>query len=95
MRQVHRHQDVVGDAFGAFALEVMLGHPETVVAEAVHQLGHGLGLAERGRQVRVPVAPLVDGRAAVANVVEVGMAGKKAVELGDHGAFPGWAVAIT
>ncbi len=43
----------VGDALGAFALEMVLGHPERVVAEPVHQLGHGLGLVERGGEVVV------------------------------------------
>jgi hypothetical protein len=86
--QMHRHHQEVGDALGAFALEMMLGHPEAVVAEAVHQLGHVLGLAQRGGQMPVVVAPLVDRRAAIADVVEVGMAGKQAVKLGDHGVFP-------
>ena len=89
VREVQRHQEIVGNALRAFALEVMLGHPEAVVAEAVHELGHGLGLAQRRRQVRIREAPVVDGRAAIADVVEVGMAGIKAVELGDHGEFPG------
>ena len=36
------------------------------------------------------LAPLVDGRAAVADVIEIGMTGKEAIKLGDHEAFPGW-----
>src|SRR5262245_28267596 len=34
VREVQCHKDDVGNAFSAFALEVMLGHPETVVAKA-------------------------------------------------------------
>src|SRR5256885_13044792 len=44
MREVQcRHQDV-GNALVAFALKMMLGHPEGVVADPVHQPGHRLGL---------------------------------------------------
>src|SRR5262249_13745258 len=67
------------------ALEVVLGHPEAVVAEPVHQHGHGLGLAERARKMRVRIAPRVDRRAAVTDVVEIGVAGVEAGELCDHG----------
>ena len=42
MRQVQRHQQHVGDALGAFRLEVVLRHPEGAVAQAIHQLGHRL-----------------------------------------------------
>src|SRR5215510_3667291 len=91
VRQVHGQQYGVGDAFGALALEVMLGGPKAVVAEGVHKFGHGLRLAERSGQVRVRVASLVDGRAAVTNVIEIGMTGKETIKLGDHEAFPGWA----
>src|SRR5262249_56003461 len=85
--EVEWHKDGVGDAFSAFALEVMLGHPETVVAEAIHERGHGLGLAQRSCKVRVRVTPLVDGRSAITDVVEVGMTGIEAVKLGDHREF--------
>jgi len=85
VREVHAHQDVVGDALGAFALEMVLGHPEAVVAELIHQHGHRLGLGQRARKMRIRIAPFVDRRAAVADVVEVGVAGVEAVELGDHG----------
>jgi hypothetical protein len=32
MREVHRHHEIVGNAFRALALKMMLGHPEAVVA---------------------------------------------------------------
>src|SRR5258708_243735 len=72
---------------GAFGLEVMLGHPETVVAKAIHERGHGLGLAQRSCEVGVRVTPLVDGRSGITDVVEVGMTGIEAVKLGDHREF--------
>src|SRR5580704_9983188 len=34
--------------------------------------------------VRVGITPLVDGRRSIADIVQVGMTGKKAVKLGDH-----------
>src|SRR5262245_39336297 len=84
VREVQCHKDRVGNAFSAFALEVMLGHPETVVAKAIHERGHGLGLTQRSCEVGVRVPPLVDGRPAITDVVEVGMTGIEAVKLGDH-----------
>ena len=87
VREVQCHKDGVGNAFSAFALEVMLGHPETVVAKAIHERGHGLGLAQRSCEVGVRVTPLVDRRSAITDVVEVGMTGIEAVKLGDHREF--------
>src|SRR5215472_13710657 len=81
VREVQCHKDGVGNAFSAFALEVMLGHPETIVAKAIHERGHGLGLAQCSCEVRVRVTPLVDGRSAITDVVEVGMTGIEAVKL--------------
>src|SRR5260370_20365621 len=87
VREVQCHKDGVGNAFTAFALEVVLGHPETVVAKAIHERGHGLGLAQRSCEVGVRVTPFVDGRSAITDVVEVGMTGIEAVKLGDHREF--------
>src|SRR5262249_19236186 len=87
VREVQCHKDGVGNAFRAFALEVMLGHPETVVAKGIHERGHGLGLAQRSCKVHVRVTPVVDGRSAITDVVEVGMTGIEAVNLGDHREF--------
>src|SRR5262252_9386202 len=87
VREVQCHKDGVRNAFSAFALEVMLGHPETVVAKAIHERGHGFGLAERSCEVSVRVTPLVDGRSAITDVVEVGMPGIEAVKRGDHREF--------
>src|SRR5262249_36927203 len=84
VREVQCHKDDVGNAFSPSALEVMLGHPETVVAKAIHERGHGLGLAQCSCEVGVRVTPLVDGRSAIPDVVEVGMTGIEAVKLGDH-----------
>ena len=87
VRQMQRHQQHVGDAFGALALEVVFGHPERVVAEAVHQHRHRLRLFQRGGEMRVVVAPIVDRRAGVADVVQIDVARVEAVEFRDHAAF--------
>src|SRR5262249_32918870 len=42
--------------------------------------------------MRVRVAPLIDRRAAVADVVKIGVAGIEAVELRDHGVSLLWAL---
>ena len=88
VREVQRHHQHVWNALRALALEMMLGHPERVVAVPVHHLGHRLGLEEGGRQVLVVVAALIDRRALVAAIVEIGVACEQAVELGDHVASP-------
>ena len=85
MDGVHQH---VGDALVALVLEVVLGHPEGVVAPPVHELGHGLGLVEHRGEPRVAEAAVIHRRAAVAHVVHVDVAGEQAVELGDHAVAP-------
>ena len=52
MREVHRQHQHVRDALVALRLEVMLGHPQRVLAELVHQLGDGLGLVEHAGEMR-------------------------------------------
>ena len=56
MGEVQRHHQHVGDALGAFALEVVLGHPERVVAVAdPSALAIDSALLQRGGEVRVVV----------------------------------------
>ena len=55
MRQVHREHQDVGDALVAFALEVVLGEPERVEAEAVHRLRDRLGRVEHADQLLVRI----------------------------------------
>ncbi len=74
--EVQRHHHDVGDALVAFALEMMLGHPEGVVAETVHELRHALRLVEDGGELLVRIAPLVGGRRVLAHVAKVDVAGE-------------------
>jgi hypothetical protein len=82
--QVQGQQQHVGDALVPFALEVVLGQPEGVVAGAVHELGDGLGLGEHRGQVLVGQPALVDRRAVQALVVQIHVTREQAPEAPDH-----------
>ena len=84
VRQMHRQQDDVGQALGAFRLKVVLGHPERAIAQAVHRLRLGFGLVVRGDELVVAVVPRIHRRAQVTNVFQVDMAGVGTVELRDR-----------
>ena len=84
VRQMQRHHQHVGNALGALALEMMLRHPERVVAVTVHQHRHRLRLLQRGGEMLVVIQPIVDRRAGVADVVQIDMARVEAVEFRDH-----------
>ena len=86
LREMHREHEHVGDAFVSLALEMMLRHPEGVIAEPVHELGHGLRFVEHGGEALVGEAAVVHRHAAVAHIVHVDMAGEQAIEFGDHDA---------
>ena len=94
VRQVQRHQQHVGDALGALTLEMMFRHPEGRIAQAVHFLRDRLRLPQGGGQMGVVVPPFVDRDTTVADVLHVGVAGKQAVEFGDHGPRPLMVAAI-
>ena len=81
--------DQVGQALVAFPLEVVLGGPQRVVAEAVHDLGDVAGCEEHLGEAGVGVAAVVGRSAVEADVVEVDLADVEDVEAFDHGAFPG------
>ena len=83
--QVYAHHQQVGDALIALGLEVVFGHPEGVVAQPVHEQGNGFGLVEHGGQVFIGEGAVVDGNTRIADVVHVHVAGKKTVELVNHG----------
>ena len=77
----HQH---VRDALVAFALEVVLGQPEDVVAGPVHQLRDGLALRKHRRQVLVGEPAIVRGRAVEPLVVQIHVAREQAAEARDH-----------
>ena len=83
-----RHQDI-GDALVAFVLEMMLGHPEGVVAQPIHQLRHRLGLVEDRRQLFVGKPAVVHRGAGIAGILHVDVPGKQTVEFGNHGMASG------
>jgi hypothetical protein len=59
MGEMHRHRQQVRNAFVTFVLEMVLGHPECVVAEPVHQPCHGFSLVESSCQMLVRKAAIV------------------------------------
>ena len=64
----------VGQAFVAFALEVVLGEPQGVIAEAVGGLGYLVGDGEGGGEVLVGEKAVVGGGARVAEIIDVDVA---------------------
>ena len=84
MRQMHRQHQDVRDALVAFALEMVLGQPEHVVAAAVHELGDRGGLVEDGHELLVGQPAVVDRCGAQAVVVEINVASIQAAKSRDH-----------
>jgi hypothetical protein len=82
--QMHRHHQQVRNQFRAFGLEMMLGHPEGVVAALVHAPCVGHHLVKRLGELRLRIAAVVDRRAEIAEVFHVGGAVIGAVEFRDH-----------
>ena len=66
----------------------MLGHPESVVAVAVHGLGNGHRLVEHGGQVVVLKEAVIDRGAGVADILHVHVSGEETVKLGNHLSYP-------
>src|SRR5260370_31587431 len=84
MREVHRQHKVVGDAFVAFVLEMVLGEPQGVVAQRVHLLRDRFSLLKDGGQMLVRIAPLVGGSGFLPAVGKIDVAGIHRRELRDH-----------
>ena len=76
--------DQVGKDLVAFALEVMLGGPQHVEAELVHELGDVARGEEGLAQPLVRIAPVVGGRAVEPDMVELDLADIENVEFPDH-----------
>ena len=85
MESQHQH---VRDALVPFALEVVLGQPEDVVAGPVHELRDGLALREHRGQALVGQPAVVRGRALEPFVVQIDVAREQAAESRDHARAP-------
>src|SRR5438093_6018545 len=86
--EVEGQQQDVRDALVPFALEVVLGQPEGVIAGPVHQLRDGLALRKHRRQMLVGKPALVRRRAVQPLVVQIDVAREQAAELCDHARTP-------
>ena len=73
----------------------MLGGPQHVEAELVHELGDVARGEEGFRQPLVGIAPLVGRRAVQAHIVELDLADIEDMEFLDHVFFPGLFMAPT
>ncbi len=84
MRQMQRHHQHVGNALVALVLEMVLGHPESVVAQTIHQLRHRLRLVEDGGEMLVGIAAVVHRDAAIADIFDIDVPGEQTVEFCNH-----------
>src|SRR5262252_9319408 len=79
--------DQVGQALVALALEMVLGRPQHVIAETIHELRHlargGKGLPQAFRGI----APVVGWRAGKTDVVELDLADIEHMEVFEHRAI--------
>ena len=88
--QVRRQQDDVGDALVSLVLEVMLGHPENIVAQFVRGPGYlGRGPEHAGQPV-VRVAAVVGGGTVVADALHINLPLVQGAERFDHRFTGGW-----
>ena len=74
VREMHAQHEDVGDDLVALVLEVVLGEPQGVEAQAVHRLREGLGLREHRHEVLVRVAAVVRRSRILAHVAQIDMA---------------------
>ena len=80
--QAELHQ--IGQAFVALALEVVLGRPQRVVAEIIHEPRHFARRFKDLAQALVGIAALVGGRSLETDIVELDLADIDNVESLDH-----------
>src|SRR5271154_2005415 len=81
MQRRHQH---VGDTFVALMLKMMLGHPERVVTQPIHQLRHRLRLVEDSGEMLVGIAPVIYRDAAIADIFDIDVPGEQTVEFCNH-----------
>ena len=77
-------EDQVGEDLVPLVLEVVLGRPQSVVAQLVHVLGNVLRRLEGLDETLVRVAALVGRGAVETHIVELDLSYVERRELGDH-----------
>ena len=75
MRKMHAHHQQIRNTLVALVLEVVLGEPEGVEAEAVHANCNRLGFAEHRYQVIIVITSVVGGCLVLTHVTEIDMTG--------------------
>ena len=84
VRQMDRHHQDVWQALVAFVLEMMLGEPQGLVAEAVHAFRDRLGLFIDAGEMLVGIAPLIRRSGVLPAVGKIDMAGINGGKFCDH-----------
>jgi hypothetical protein len=86
--QMDEEHQQVGDALIPLPLEVMFRRPPGIIAQPVHQLGHGLALVEHRREVLVGEPAVVGWRPLQPDMVQVYIPSKEAAKFGNHSFSP-------
>lgn len=81
MGQMDGVQQEIGDALIALRLEMVLGHPEAVIAQPIQRGSNRLGLRKHLDEFFIGEGPVVDGRPGVPHVVHIDMPSKTAVKM--------------
>src|SRR5207302_1224946 len=84
-RQVGAHEDQIGDALIAFALKVVLGQPQSVVAKRIHFARHVFGHRHRFDEPLVRIAALVSWSSVASDFLQCDVTDIQDGELLDHG----------
>ena len=79
--QVYEQQQQVGYALVPFALKVVFGGPERVVAVLFHFHHDGFGLIEHAGQMLIRQPPVVDRRSRPTDVVQVHVSGEQGFRI--------------
>src|SRR5262249_24758665 len=88
MGEVHSVQQEIGDALIALGLEMVLGHPEAIIAQPIQRFGDRLGFIKDGDEGLVREPAVVDRCATIPDVIHINVSGKAAVKMCDHGVSP-------
>ncbi len=88
MGEMHGVQQEIRDALIALRLEMVLRHPEAIIAQPIQRGGDRCGFIKDGDECLVREPAVVDWRTAIPNVIHINVSGKAAVKMCDHGVPP-------
>jgi len=88
MGKMHGVQQEVRDALIALRLEMVLRHPEAIIAQPIQRFGDGFGFSKNGDQLLVREPAVIDWGASVPDIVHINVSGEAAVKMCDHSIPP-------